>query len=113
MKNLIITFKSRNELYNFANILKRHGIVVSIINSPKSIGSSCMLSIKTDFKNLNLISQILRQVKLRSFLGLYSIQITNNGEQTLRILWSNYFINVLTISLNFAIIILWKRPMRF
>ncbi len=86
MKHLIISFKSRNELYGFARILKSNTIYFSIINSPKSIGSSCMLSIKTDFINLNKISQLLRQHKPISFLGLYSVQSTAQGNQTLKLM---------------------------
>ena len=86
MKYLIIAFKSRNELYTFARILKSNGINISIINSPKSIGSSCMLSIKTIFLNLNSIKQILLRYQPKSFLGLYSIQQTQNGEQVLRLM---------------------------
>lgn len=86
MKYLIISFKSRNELYGFARALKSYGVNLSIINSPKSIGSSCMLSIKTDFKNLNSVSHLLRQFQPKSFLGLYSTQSTNNGEQIFKLM---------------------------
>lgn len=86
MKHLIISFKSRNELYGFARVLKYNGIYLSIINSPKSIGSSCMLSIKTDFRNLGSVSQMLRRYQPKSFLGLYSIQSTNNGEQIFKLM---------------------------
>ncbi|MBQ8615843.1 MAG: DUF3343 domain-containing protein [Clostridia bacterium] len=86
MKYLIIAFKSRNELYGFARALKNHGIFLSIINSPKSIGSSCMLSIKTDVTNLNTIKQSLMRYQPKSFLGLYLIQSADNGEQILRLM---------------------------
>jgi len=86
MKYLIISFKSRNELYAFAKILKSNGIYLSIINSPKSIGSSCMLSIKTDFKNLNLTNQLLLRYSPKTFLGLYSIQHSSNGDLVLKLI---------------------------
>ena len=86
MKHLILSFKSRNELYGFARFLKSNGVYLSIINSPKSIGSTCMLCIKTDFRYLNLVSQMLKTHQQKSFLGLYSIQPTTNGEQILRLM---------------------------
>lgn len=86
MKYLIISFKSRNELYGFAKILKSNGVILSIINSPKSIGSSCMLSIKTEFKNINLVTQTIKKYKQNSFLGVYSFQPTTYGDQILRLL---------------------------
>ena len=86
MKTLIIAFKSRNELYSFARILKNSKVFFNIINSPKSIASSCTLSIKADFKFLNTINQLLLKYQPRSFIGLYSIQVTPNGNQTLRLM---------------------------
>lgn len=85
MKYLIISFKLRNDVYSFERILRQNRIFASIINSPKSVGSSCMLSLKTDFSNLNFIIQILKQIKPRSFLGVFSVEKTNLGEQTLRL----------------------------
>ena len=86
MKYLVISFKSRNELYSFARVLKLNGIYSSIITTPKSIGSTCMLSIKTDFKNLNTISNLIRQHNPKSFLGLFSIQQSTNGQQIFKIM---------------------------
>ena len=40
MKHLIISFKSRNELYSFARFIKSNNVFFSIINTPKSVGSS-------------------------------------------------------------------------
>ena len=87
MNYLIISFKSRNELYGFAKILKTNRIYLSIINSPKSIGSSCMLSIKTDHRNFNTITRLIRQYLPKSFLGIYSIQPATNGEQIFKLMW--------------------------
>lgn len=86
MKNLIVSFKSRNELYSFLNLLKRNGIFSTIINTPKSIGSSCMLSLKTDFKHVNRIQSIIQTVHLKSFVGLFAILSTPYGEQTSRLM---------------------------
>lgn len=85
MKYLIISFKARNDVYGFERLLREHNIFSNIINTPKSIGSSCMLSLKTDFRNLNSIVQILNRIKLKSFLGVFSVEKTTLGEQTLRL----------------------------
>lgn len=67
-------------------MLKTHNIYASIINSPKSIGSSCALSIKIDFKYLNTIVNLLNKQRPKSFLGLYSMTQQLNGNQTLRLM---------------------------
>ncbi len=86
MKYLIIAFKSRNELYSFARILKSSNVLFNIINSPKTIASSCTLSIKSDYRFLNTINQLLLRHQPHSFIGLYTIQSTPNGNQTLRLM---------------------------
>ena len=86
MKYLIIAFKSRNELYNFAKILKSNNIVINIINSPKVIASSCTLSIKTDFRFFNMIKNLLFHYQPKSLIGVFSIQPNNTGNQTIRLL---------------------------
>ncbi len=80
-KFLIISFKSRNDIYAFENILKQNYIFCSIINTPKNIGSSCTLSIKTNYNVLNQITNLLKKSNLKSFLGLYSLTQNEFGNQ--------------------------------
>ena len=85
-KYLIIAFKSRNELYSFAKILRLNNVFLNIINSPKTIASGCTLSIKTDYRFLNTINQLLLRHQPQSFIGLYSFHLTQNGNITLRLI---------------------------
>lgn len=86
MKHLIISYKSRNELYAFSKILKMHSINHLVVNTPKMIASSCMLSIKTDFSNYYIVSQLLTNFKTRSFLGLFSFESSTTGNQVIRLM---------------------------
>ena len=86
MKHIVIAFKSRNELYTFARILKSNNVFLNVINSPKTIASSCTLSIKTDYRFLSTVNHLLLRHQPSSFLGLYSVQSTSNGEQILRLM---------------------------
>ena len=71
--NLLIVFQSRNSLYSFAKFLKSNGMNINIINTPNSISTSCTLSIKTDFKNLNRIFSMINGKKVSGMIGIYSI----------------------------------------
>ena len=55
MKALIISFKSRNDIFSFSRLLRENNISNSTINTPKNIGSPCSLSIKCSFNNLEKI----------------------------------------------------------
>lgn len=85
MKYLIIAFKSRTELQNFAKSLRLYGINVSIINTPRSISISCGLSARAEYCYLQTIKSILQRNSFESFLGIFAI--TRNGlyEQTEKI----------------------------
>ena len=80
MKNLIISFKSRNSLYAFSKTLRANGISVSIINTPRNIAISCGLSIKTEMRHFSIISTMIKQSNLVDFIGIFSE--TRNGSST-------------------------------
>ena len=86
MKFLLISFASRNDVYSFSNILKRNNISIRIINTPKAVGSSCTLSIKTNFENFQHIAQLLNIYKPKSFQGVYSINNSNYGSQAIKLI---------------------------
>ncbi len=86
MKYLIITFTSRNNLMSFAKILGSHHIPTRIINTPHKISSSCTLSIKTEQIFQSNIINLLRQVNLSGFLGLYSVNELNGYTQVVKII---------------------------
>ena len=86
MKHLIISYKSRNDLYGFSKTLKTHNIKHIIINTPRLIASSCMLSIKTDFSNYYTISHLLTNFKTGSFLGMFKFESSINGDEVVRLM---------------------------
>ncbi len=86
MKYLILTFKSRNQLFSFARILKSNSIIIQILNTPKSIGSSCTLCIKAEYKFLNTINQLILRHQPNSFTALYSVLSSQEGQQIMRLM---------------------------
>ncbi len=69
----------------FSKILSTRRIPNNIINTPKSIGSTCALSIKTDIQYYNQILSLLNLLKIEDFLGLYMIERIGITEQTRRL----------------------------
>jgi len=80
MNSLIISFKTRNSVYAFANILKLNRIFFKIGNTPKSISNSCGLSLKTELKNLNIIKNLISQYP-NQILGIF-LENAINGQFT-------------------------------
>ena len=51
--------KNRNETMQFINILKRSHIVVDLVSTPKGLGSSCSVSAKFFFKDIERVKSIV------------------------------------------------------
>lgn len=81
MKKLIISFKSRNDIFSFSHILQQNGVFNSKINTPNKIGSPCSLSIKCDAQYLEKVRRLIYQIKPNSFNGLYMVINNSMGEQ--------------------------------
>ena len=85
-KFILISLKSRSELYAYSSFLKNNGIPISIVNSPHNVASSCTLSLKIDSRFLNQIVNLINKQRPKTFLGLYSVTQQNNGNQILRLM---------------------------
>ena len=86
MKYLIISFRNRNSVYEFAQIMRHYGLFGTIINTPSSIGSSCTLSIKTDYENLQNLRNLISRNQISGFSGLYLVEKLPTHEQIKRIM---------------------------
>ncbi len=81
MKYLIISFKSRNNVMTFAKLMRKNGLYVSIINTPRSVSISCGLSIRSEFNNLQAVLSLLRKSNLSGLIGVYAITRKGSHEE--------------------------------
>ncbi len=85
MKYLIISFKNRNNLYPFINLLKKFGIPSGIINTPRNISSSCGLSAKVEYRFYNNVLDILSKSNHDGLIGIFLLSRIGLHEQIERI----------------------------
>lgn len=86
MKYLIISFKSRNSTYEFNKLLKLRGVFSSVINTPKSISSSCSLGVKTDYKNYNIIFNLIKTLKPTTLIGMFIVEESGFSQNIVRVI---------------------------
>lgn len=86
MKFLIISYKSRNSIMTFAKSLRVNGINYTIINTPHSIYSGCSLSVKTEYRFLNFVINLIKQTNLSDFIGVFSNNNKSNYAQIERLI---------------------------
>lgn len=71
MKHLIISFKSRNSLYSFSKVLKLNGINHSTVNTPRSISTSCGLSLQIDYRYLTFVKSLISSSNSLNLVGVF------------------------------------------
>lgn len=73
MKYILISFRSRNNVMSFLRLIRSKGVIATTQETPKSISSSCGLSIKTDYHFYNQILSLLSVFKTTDFIGVFLV----------------------------------------
>ena len=71
MKYVIAVFLSRSETLSFANALRKIGIIVSVVQTPKTAGKTCGLSVKFNYDNFNTVKALFAKMSFSSFQGFF------------------------------------------
>lgn len=86
MKYAVISFRVRTETLGFYNIMRSYGVICKLISTPRSIASSCGLSIKIDVDSISQATNILFRRNYSNFEGIYIIVDENGKEKARKIL---------------------------
>ena len=78
MSYILAVFNTRSETLYFANILKSHGLVVSVANTPRAVGRGCSISVRFLPPALQPAREILTQKSFQGFVGFFSV-VTRDG----------------------------------
>ena len=82
---IIVSFRSRTETMGFSKFLSDRGINNQIVNTPKSAGVGCGISVKTSIDNLLKIKKILSIDSGKTFAGIFSVKVMGGKQFTHRI----------------------------
>ncbi len=86
MKYTVVVFASRSDTMRFYKIIKNYGLFCSVINTPRSLSSSCGVSVKIDRRLLVYSSSIIKQSNLYSFKGIFDVELINGKETVIRLM---------------------------
>lgn len=79
MNFVIAVFGSRSETLSYVNMLRRNGVGVGIVQTPKEAGRTCGISARFMYKDFQVAKMILSKSYFSSFQGFFIEQ--NSGEQ--------------------------------
>ena len=74
MEYVVVAFRSRAHTVKFSEYLRRNGLSVEIINTPKEAGVGCGLSVKIPKYALMMVKRAVAISDLNSFAGTFLVK---------------------------------------
>lgn len=69
--NYLAPFRSRSEAFRMSRALNERHIASAIINTPRSLGVSCGLTVVFDSSRLELVKELVSKLNLVSSQGIF------------------------------------------
>lgn len=67
----VAAFRSRQNVLRFEQVLRRYGVPVSVISTPRDISMGCGLSAQFPLNRAADVRRALREVNTQNLIGLY------------------------------------------
>lgn len=79
----VAAFRSRSQVLMFEAALRREGIPVRIVSTPRDVSMGCGLSVRFRLEDLAGVTRVLRQVNTGNLIGLYRVEYMGSGKPRL------------------------------
>ena len=70
----IASFRSRQQVLKFESALRRSGVRVSVITTPRDVAVGCGLSIRFDLNDYDEVQSIYQQLRPSNLIGFYRVE---------------------------------------
>ena len=72
----------------FEGVLRRAGLNVHVVSTPKDVAIGCGLSVQFDMNDQKAVQNVLNQTRPSNLIGLYSVDRRGGGRPKLNVLSS-------------------------
>lgn len=79
----IAAFRSRSQVFMFEGMLRREGISVGIVSTPRDVSMGCGLSVRFRIEDVQTVIRLLRQVNTGNLIGVYRVEHSGVGKPKL------------------------------
>ena len=79
----VAAFRSRSQVLAFEAVLRREGIPVQIVSTPRDVSMGCGLSVRFSRQDVHSVIRLLRQVNTGNLIGLYRVEYNGSGKPRL------------------------------
>ncbi len=79
----VAAFRSRQQVMRFENVLRRAGLNVRVISTPRDVAIGCGLSVEFSIRDAQTVQSILGRAHMPNLIGLYQIDRRGGGRPRL------------------------------
>lgn len=77
----IASFRSRQQVFKFEGALRRSGVKVEVITTPRDVSVGCGLSIRFELNEADHVMQVYNELRPSNLIGFYRVERTQ-GQRT-------------------------------
>jgi len=77
----IASFRSRQQVLKFEGALRRAGVRVEVITTPRDVAVGCGLSIRFELQDQARVMEVYHQLRPSNLIGFYRVERTD-GQRT-------------------------------
>ena len=70
----IASFRSRQQVLRLEDELRREGLSVRVVTTPREVALGCGLSVQFDVADLARVRQVIARVRPTNLIGLYRVE---------------------------------------
>ena len=70
----IAAFRSRQQVLRFESALKRAGVRVGVVATPRDVAVGCGLSVRFDMQNTQDVKKVYMQSQPSNLIGFYRVE---------------------------------------
>ena len=75
----IASFRSRQQVMKFEAALRRAGVRVQIITTPRDVAVGCGLSIRFELEDFSAVEEVYNHTRPTNLIGFYRVERTGQG----------------------------------
>lgn len=72
----VAAFRSRQQVLRFESALKRAGVPVGVVATPRSVSAGCGLSVRFDLRDAPNVKNVYMQSRPSNLIGFYKVEHT-------------------------------------
>lgn len=72
----IAAFRSRQQVLRFEDVLRREGVSVRVVTTPRAVAMGCGLSVRFELSDAERVRAAVRRANPGNLIGIYRVEQT-------------------------------------